>query len=191
MTGLDKILSEIENESREAALDIIAKANAEAERIFEEKRKESEKEIKAIKESTAKKEEDIMRRAKSTAEREARNGLLKKKQELIQEVIDEAKTRLLALPDEKYFEILEKLLDKFAHNTPGEILMSERDLARQSAAFSAAVKERGLVFSSEKLPHTGGFVLRYGEIEERCTFDAIIEAERDRLCDEAAKILFG
>ena len=37
----------------------------------------------------------------------------------------------------------------------------------------------------------GGFVLIYGDIEENCSFEALFDAQKDRLQDEVRALLFG
>ena len=79
----------------------------------------------------------------------------------------------------------------------GKICFSKKDLDRIPSDFEAKAsdiaKEKGGSLTVDKEPAdiADGFILKYGDIEENCTFDAIFEAKRDELRDLVNKNLFN
>ena len=101
------------------------------------------------------------------------------------------------LDDEKYFEMLEKLLEKHALAEDGTICFSEKDLERMPEGFpekikSIAASQGGSLTLSEKPEKVdGGFLLVYGGIEENCTIRAVFDSKREELSDQVNRLLFG
>ena len=135
-------------------------------------------------------------RAKSSAEQQRRTALLRAKQEIIADVIEEAYVTLKKKDAKGYFLTMEKILKTYALAEDGEIYFSKEDLARMPAGFEkkieAAAKEKGgsLVLKKEPKAIADGFVLVYGGIEENCTLRALFDAKRDQLQDQVNAILF-
>ncbi len=190
MTGLDKILKEIQLDAENKVSVIISDAENTAKAILDEAERTAQNEVKAIEEQTETAQKEIMERAKSAGEKAVRQAVLLKKREVIDDTLAKAKKQLLNLPDEEYFAFLTKILDKSAHNEAGEILLSQKDRERLSTTFREAFTQKGLTLSDRDIPH-GGFVLLYGDIEEKCTFDALFEAKTDTLSDIVVKTIFN
>ncbi len=94
MAGLDKIIGQIEEESKAAAARTIEAARAEAEKILETARKEAEAECADIERRSAQAVANILERGKSAAELKKRGSLLAEKQKLIGDTIARAKEEL-------------------------------------------------------------------------------------------------
>ena len=90
--------------------------------------------------------------------------------------MEEARARLKELDDTAYFELLSKMLDKYSTGKEGVIRLSARDLNRIPAEFQA--KALTTTFSKDAVNIDGGFVIVYSDIEENCSFDALISASR-------------
>ncbi len=191
MTGLDKILNEIQKESDDNTALIIRDAQSEAEEILSLAKTDTASAIKSIEDKTTALEADILSRSKSAGELSVRKAILLKKRQIINQIIEEAYGRLLALPDDEYFAFLIKALNKFAHDESGEILLNKRDKGRISSAFKKAFEEKKLLLSTKDIKSEGGFILIYGNIEENCTFEAIIEAKREHLTDLVMQTVFN
>ena len=191
MNGLDRILAEIAQDAKTAADKRVAEARANAQRIVGRAREEA----KAIEADAAQQAEleykRIVSRAHSTGEIAKKGVLLREKQKIIDGVLRDAHVKIASLGDEEYFAFLERLLNKYASGEQGEVLLSQRDKARVTAAFTAAAEKKGLRISGETRDIDGGFVLSYGSIEENCSISALMEAERDRLHDVVKAFLFG
>lgn len=197
MAGLDKIIGQIEEESKGAAARTLEAARAEAERILEMARKEAEEECCRIERRSDQAVANILERGRSAAELKKRGSLLAEKQRLIGETIAMVKEELKSLDGEAYFEMLLKLAVKSAQPGEGELLFSAKDLARLPEGFeeqvNAALKDKGAVLrvSADSRDIDAGFVLTYGGIEENCSFDAIFDSARETLQDKAQELLFS
>ncbi len=190
MTGLDKILNEIQKESEDKVSRIIREAEDKALEISKAAEKETAAQLKAIEDETAKREKDIADRAKSSGELSVRKAVLIKKREIIDEIIKETEESLYNLPEKEYFEFLGKLLDKFAHSEKGEILLNKQDKERLPKDFEEALSKKGLSVSQKEISEKGGFILVYGDIEEKCTFDALLSADGEKIMDTVMKTVF-
>lgn len=197
MAGLDKIISQIEEESKAAAARTIEAARAEAEKILETARKEAEAECSEIERRSGQAVDNILERGKSAADLKKRGSMLAEKQKLIRDTIARAKSELKSMEDEAYFGMILKLAVKSAQSGEGEILFSAKDLARLTGGFegqlNAALKDKGaqLHISKDTRDIDAGFVLTYGGIEENCSFDAIFDSAHETLQDITQEILFS
>lgn len=196
MAGIDVITKEILQDASDRAAEIAAKAQEQAAAIEAEARETAAKNSEA---AAAKAERDVAaydRRVQSQIRMEKREAVLAAKQEVIDQVIEEAYHRLMELDDQKYFDMLEKLIAKNVQNAKGEILFSASDRERLPADFmkrvqSAAEKKGGsLTLSKETAGIDGGFVLRYGGIDENCSLKALFDEKREVLQDRVHSILW-
>lgn len=196
MAGIDVITKEILQDASDRAAEIAAKAQEQAAAIEAEARETAAKNSEA---AAAKAERDVAaydRRVQSQIRMEKREAVLAAKQEVIDQVIEEAYHRLMELDDQKYFDMLEKLIAKNVQNAKGEILFSASDRERLPADFmtrvqSAAERKGGsLTLSKETAGIDGGFVLRYGGIDENCSLKALFDEKREVLQDRVHSILW-
>ncbi len=191
MNGLDKIISGIALEAEEDAEKIKAEARAKAERIISRAR---EREAEILSDAEAKAAEEsrsIAMRAEAAARAEEKRAVLREKQSIITEVLDNAVRNVLDYNPERYFNLMIRLLEKYAEDKPGEIIMSDAAKTWITPEFYGAIAKKGLKISDKFGDFQGGFILRYGEIEENCTLDALLESEHDRLHDIISRFLFG
>ena len=187
MTGLEKIINRIQEEADAAAAGRLEAAKAEADRILAEARTvcdsvdaETTEKITAMKAS-------YDSRVASSAEQSRKLALLRAKQEIIAEVLEEALERLRKEDTAGYFLNMEKILKKYVLPEDGEIYFSAKDLERMPDGFEkkiqAAAREKGgsLVLQKEPKDIADGFLLVYGGVEENCTWEALMDAKKDRL----------
>ena len=196
MTGLEKITSQIQEEAKDSAAKKLEAAKKEADEILAEAKKACEAMEAEAAEKDALLKTNYESRAKSSAEQQRRTALLRAKQEIIADVIEDAYVTLKKKDAKGYFLTMEKILKTYALAEDGEIYFSKEDLARMPAGFEkkieAAAKEKGgsLVLKKEPKAIADGFVLVYGGIEENCTLRALFDAKRDQLQDQGNAILF-
>ncbi len=194
MAGLDKILGSIKAESDEAVAARIDEARQRAEAIKKEAEDSVKDECTGIEERGKRNAEDTVSRAESAAALLKRKAVLAEKQAMIAEVFDEAKQKLLELPDDKYTDTITQIAVKNALPQEGSIIFSAADKKRLPSSFESDLNSRlkggKLKVSDDTIDTVGGFVLSYGGIEQNCTFAALIEAEREKLTDKVSKILF-
>ncbi|MEG0615248.1 MAG: V-type ATP synthase subunit E [Oscillospiraceae bacterium] len=196
MTGLDKIIQQISNEAVSAAASSVEAANKEAATIVWSVEDKGAKQCDKISQDSVAEVADYLSRAKSAAQLQKRQALLNAKLEIISDVIEKAKKALCELSDEEYFETITKMVKKYSIAEKGEIVFSEKDLARMPLLFDkkisrATAKGGGLKISEETRDIDGGFILLYEGIEVNCSFSAIFESERDAFQDKVHEILFS
>lgn len=196
MTGLEKIINTIDSDNAVRCEQIIASAQKRAESMKAEAKAQAE--IKA---------NEILGSAKEKCEKtadiqESRNAqiqkqvLLNTKINLINSVISAASQKLDNLTDSEYFDFLIKLIKKYAGEGPCEFIANAKDTARMPESFRsqavAAASANGaeLTFSEKTEDIKNGFILRYGLIEINCSFDSIIDENREELKEKVNAILF-
>ena len=197
MAGLDKMKSQILNEAKTAADAKTAKANAEAEEILSQAKAEAEKRQSGISQKSAAEVANYKDRVVSSIDLQRRTKILGAKQELIAAVLDKAYETVTGFGDKEYFDMILKLLGKYALAQEGEIFFSSADLNRMPAGFDKEVEKSAkagggsLKVSKEGKNIENGFVLVYGGIEENCTLRAMFDAKRDELSYKVHRMLFS
>lgn len=196
MGGLEEIIRQIKADAETEAKEILDKANDTCDSIKKETRDKIEKIEKAgtkKAESEAKLTLDMM---KSAAQMEAKQEVLRTKQEIISDIIDKAYDRISNLPDAEYFDVLLKIIEKYSQPAKGVICFNKKDLGRVPADFEekadkvAKNKNGSLEISKEAVDIENGMILDYGDIEENCTFKALFHNRKDILQDEINTLLF-
>lgn len=190
MNGLDRIIDGIIEDAKMESGKITAGARAEAGDIIRSAQEMAKKVIEDAKILADAEYNRIVKSAKSTAEVTEKRLLLREKQEIIEGVIKAAREKISALDDESYFKLMERLLDKCATGDAGELVLSERDKSRIKSSLIKAAKSKGLTISDKARNIDSGFVLVYGDIEENCSIETVMEAEKEKLYDAVNSFLF-
>ena len=196
MSGLDNIVKKIKSNSQEE-IELIKK-DAEGYRasVLAQAKKNTDKEIKDILDNSKREQAVYEEKVASSGEFKQRNALLKAKGEVIDEVIERALDELKNQDTDAYFDTVLNILKDNVQSNDGKICFSKADLDRMPSDFGAKVnevakeKDGSLEVDTEPADIADGFVLKYGDIEENCTFDAIFESKRDELRDLVNKNLF-
>ena len=197
MSGLDNIVEEIRNQSKQEADEILKEADVFCKDYMNKIKKDVEVEVVSIEKKALADRKLYEEKTVSGMEFLERNSILRAKQQVIEQAIDKARESIAGLNDEEYFNVLEKLLRKNVQQGKGQICFSKKDLERIPNGFEDRVKEivaenQGeLVIDKEPANIKDGFVLVYGEIEENCTLKALFDSNIDRIKDIANKQLFG
>ena len=196
MTGLDKMKSQILDEAKAAADSKLSNAKSQAEEILDKAKAEAAKTTSSISQKSEAEIANYKERIVSSIDLQRRTKILAAKQEIIAEVLDKAYGILKTMESSAYFDMLLKLLGRYALPQEGEIYFSSADLERLPDGYEAKISgiaaEKG---GSLTLSKTGrkieiGFILAYGGIEENCTIKAMFDAKRDELSDKVHKLLF-
>lgn len=195
MTGLDKIVGEIEQESKDGVSAILDEARKKADEIAAEAEKEitaEEKEIAAKAEARA---AAIVKQACDGADIIKRRSLLSTKQEIIAETLEAAKQKLYELSDSEYADFLEKLIIKNADDGRGVITFGTEDVPRIPQGFvsqiSAKLPEgKAIVEGMNNASFAHGFILSYEGAAENVSIDELFAANKDELTDIIKDTLF-
>lgn len=190
MAGVENITKEILQEAEESAAAIIREAeDKKAAALAEAKEQiaaETEKNEKKAKEAAA----TYLSRIESKADSDGRRAQLAARSAVISDVIERAKKELLNTDAPAYFDMLADMAEKACHGEAGTMVLSPADVKRLPAGFAekvnAAAKAKGgsLDIAAAGDPAIdGGFVLKYGGIDENCSISAIFAEKSTDLAD--------
>ena len=116
--------------------------------------------------------------------------ILKIKNEAVENIIQAAKNKIMSMEDKSYEALLVSLLKKYNEGKSGEIILSQADEKRNLKLLEKEAKALGLVVSEEKANIKGGFILKYGKIEENCSIDAVFKEKKEEITDYINSNLF-
>jgi len=197
MTGLEKIIKHIEDDSSTSAKMSILQAKSEAEQVIACARADGDKLCAQIAEKAQSDVSALLSRAESAAILQKKKMILNAKQELIGEIINKAKAKLMELPEKEYFDVLLNMIPKHAYEMAGDLIFCEADIKRIPNEFSQRVNSTlaqlpgaSLSVSKQAAQIAGGFVLKYGDVEENCSFEALLLTDKDALQDKISALLF-
>lgn len=197
MTGLEKMKSQILDEAKAAAESKIAEAKAQADEVVRTAEAEAARKAESISQKSKAEVANYQERVASSIDLKRRTEILKAKQEVIAEVLERAYEKMNTMGQQEYFEMLLKMVDKYALAQEGEICFSAADLTRLPEGFeaevgkTAAARGGSLKVSREGRNIQSGFILIYGGIEENCTLQAMFDARRDELSDKVNRLIFS
>lgn len=196
LTGLDKILSEIKNESEKEIKKILDAAHQEARQISEAAKAKSEEAVRQRNEAATQKIKERSAGFDTSLDIQRRRQILAKKQSLIAETLQKAKETLCGLPDGEYIDLLLKLAAQSAQPGEGVVLLNDRDKERLPADFESRLngalpEGASLTVSGDTLPIRGGIVLQYGNIVENSSIDSVFDERLDALSDLVRDALFA
>lgn len=191
MTSSEKILAGIAEDAKDRADEIISEAEKKAEEAAGERLAAAEEEAKAIAAAAAKAAELTKKTGESAAALLKRDAALSVKRELIESALKATAESINAYGDSEYFDLLLKLIEQNRLDKSGEVILSDRDTARDISAFKKALGRYSLTLSGETAETGGGFILKYGDIIINCGLEAVIREKRDTLTDTLNRELFG
>lgn len=116
--------------------------------------------------------------------------ILKTKNEAVENVLADSKNKIMSMNDKAYEALLISLLKKYHDEKNGEIIFSKSDEKRDLKLLEKEAKALGLELSDKRANINGGFILKYGKIEENCSIDAVFKEKREELTDYINSNLF-
>ena len=195
MTGLDKILSKIEQESAQKAEATLADANQKAKQILVEAQQAADEKAAVLIEKAQQEAQRKVTAARASAETLTRTNYLTVRNAVVNDVISAAYEAIESMSDEDYFDLLFSLCVKNVEKSECKLYLNRRDLARCPADFedriNQTVYETGAVqVAKEPKDIENGFVLVYGDMEVNCTLRAVFDEKMDALKDQLNPLLF-
>lgn len=187
MNGLDSIIDTIINEAQQQASKNIQAAQSEKAVLMSETEEELATVEKKFKEQILADSEKVIERASAANEQYLKQQLMITKMKFIDGVINEAMEKIRSMPAEEYFAAMEKLILSNAHNADGVIAFNKADNERMPKDFvkncSAKLDGGSIKLSEAAEDIDGGFIIRYGDVEENCSIESIFRFKYDELCD--------
>lgn len=193
MSGIDKIIKQIEADTDKVCASVVDNAQAKADAKIAAAQKEAERIIADGKEKTAARVVDIKKRGDSAAELEEKRVMLYTKQDIISTMLGEGLKAAKSLPDDEYFALLTKMVQKYSQPEDGVIYFGEKDRDRLPADYVDTLNRTAkgrITLADTAAPIEAGFILQYGGIEQNCSFDAVFAGEAENLSDRAGRLLF-
>ncbi len=199
MNGIEKITAKIADDAQQEIRNILDKAKSEAAEVKAKYAAQAEAEKAKILVTGEEQAKEIVRRAKSVAELEARQQILATKQKMISQAFDKALERMLALPKDDYVALLSRLTAQAASTGREEVVLSLQDrkdhgqkiVDGANKILKDQSRQAELKLSEETRPLIGGVQLKAGDVEVNSTLDSIVHFSKDSLALDVAAALFG
>ncbi len=194
MTGLEKIVARIKLDADNTANSIKVKSDAQCAKLMAEAQAEADTAIKNGEIKAQKKSDDIILRANSAAELEERKIMLFARQGVISDMVSKALDSIANLPQDKYFELIYKMISRYSEDAEGVISFGSSDLKRLPADFEsrANAESKGtLKLSKTTASIDNGFILTYGSVDVNCSFSSLFSDNSEKISDAVAKLLFA
>ena len=154
-------------------------------------------EIKAVQDAyaarLAKEEPEVLRRREIVAELDAKRVDLGVRQRLVTEAFEASLKQMVEMAPDKYVKFADRLMAA-AVVTGHEVVFvgkNEKHLDQRWLDGYNASHNTSLTLSAERLPISGGFVLRNDRIDTNCSWDMLIEDARADIETEVVKRLFA
>ena len=220
MTGLSKITDKILAEAREDAARALAEADAKCEQIAAQYAAKAAAIRAELNEEARREAAELVARAKSGEAMERRNASMELRSAKIDEAFSLAHKELLQLSEERYLELLMRLLLSAVRiqsrqeivsrelygeeDAPSyeryEVLLNERDRVRFGEALMRNLEARidqdyaamlqKIFLSEQTVGIDGGLILKSGSIELNCSLRALFEELRPSLEAKVGQRLF-
>lgn len=195
MTGLEKILSTIEQDSNDRCREITEQAQKQAQEIIDTASAKAQENIANAKASVDKKVAEHDGAIEASVSMTKNRIILEGKLDIISSTLDRALEVIKALPKKEYFEILKGLILKNVRKGEGVLRLSKEDTEKLPSNFIDSINnalKRGYKISlGESADIDSGFILVYGDIDINCSFDAVASAKREELRDTLNEMLFN
>lgn len=195
MTGLEKILSTIEQDSNDRCREITEQAQKQAQEIIDAASAKAQKDIENAKASVDKKVAEHDGAIEASVSMTKNRIVLEGKLDIISSTLERALEVIKALPKKEYFEILKGLILKNVRKGEGVLRLSKEDTEKLPSNFIDSINnalKRGYKISlGESADIDSGFILVYGDIDINCSFDAVASAKREELRDTLNEMLFN
>ncbi len=197
MSGIDKIIEKIILDAKEQHERIINDAEKRAKELLEDVRDKTQKECDALISKQEQKAENADRISEASGDLRYRQLVLAAKKDVIDDILKRTQDALNALEISEYFDLLSEMVCAYAHSgEEGVIRFNKRDYQRLPQGYINKLNNRlggsnELILDDKHAAISGGFLLIYGEIEENCSFEAVITSKANKLSDIAAQMLFS
>lgn len=183
MSKLENLTQKIIEDAEAKSRSILEDAEKAKKDIVDHKTKEAKDRKVRILEKAAFDAKLMKERILSNAEVHARNEELTAKQEVINRVFQEAKKRLVQLPEKEYTAFLQRTLDQVAGGDDAMIITT-KDMLEPVKALGLSQKVSETEFVSS------GFMVRNDKISMNFNFDDLVDYYKEEMVKDVADILF-
>ena len=195
MTGLEKILSQIDRDADMRCDELEKNARKKAEQLLNDAAIQAEKIASLSAEQTEKTLDTLSRSADSAAQLTRSRTLLKAKLDIINSALESSLENIKALDKSEYFAFIKELIIKNAKPGEGVLRFCKKDKGRLPDGFvselCSSINPDCKIVLGDEADIDSGFILTYGDIDINCSFDAIAAEKRDEIKDALNSILFN
>ena len=194
MSGLEKIISTIDSQAAASIDEINAQAQAKEQELLKKAEQEGDARYSAIVEDTKGRLAIQLSSAKTQAEARVKQAVLEGKVELLNDTLEKTLKTLHDMPNGEFEELVLSIARGNVTQKSGEIRFNEHCLNKLSADFINKLNDAlgtQLTLCANAQVIADGFVINSGLVEVNCTFEAIIEANRQELSDAVCEKLFS
>jgi len=183
----EKILEQIKKDSEKEINQILKEAEKQTASIIDIARKEAEVESEKILSRGKNQSENIKKILVSKASQDAKRGAMKAREKIIEECFTKAYQKLSEISGKEYKKIVTNLTEKGLKKLSGNCLAIVSKDEDKEIAKNLGLKVIGSVDAS------GGIILKSddGQITLDNTFDGILERKKDRIRIKVGKLLFS
>jgi V/A-type H+-transporting ATPase subunit E len=184
---IEKIIQQIEEESKGEIDRIIDESRNEAEEILSTAIKEGKEECEKMKEKMEREIDQMEKRITSTARREANRSIMEAKEEVIMDCFKLAKEKLSSINDKKYVTTIKSFIER------GKKIIGKKCMIVSSRKKDVEIAKRmGIPTAKEEIKAIGGIIIRSmdGSISIDDTFDGILERKKESIRNLVARVLF-
>ena len=194
MAGIDSIIDRILKDARESADARVARAEQDAEKLIAKKKDQAkEEEAKMLADAQAVIDaQDKQNRASQNTKSQRR--LLSERVALIDEIVEEAKKRIRALPKEERLAMIRDFVVSSSEGEDGVLIVSEQDKAAVDSAFLKELSEKTnstITLSDKAGDFDTGCILICGECEYNGTLEARADDLQSDMRDAVNQVLFA
>jgi V/A-type H+-transporting ATPase subunit E len=188
--GTDELRKAVLQEATAEATALIDAATAKASEAVETQNRQLEEQAeKRVAEHRAMRDRDIVNRT-AALKIELRNALLQRKQQLLDDLYQEAK-RAVQGDESLYRAYLKQALDQLGQTVPVSIECTARDQGPVRDILKDRVEWANVRIDAALADNEGGLIARFAEGDLDLTLSAAIGALRENTVLEVAPVLFG
>ena len=197
MSGLDRLIQRIDEESRDHAEEISTAAAAYEERLLEKAR---QKDLEEREVRLSKTEEDVLllkERRRSNVRLKVRNDVLQAKQDIMAMVLAQARRQLSDVSSQVFMAFLSNHLLKAVATGEEMLYLNSRCAAKLTEGFLAQVNAALLKegrqgkLTLSVVDMADGFILSRKGVDMDFTFNALLDQQREDLEEALTRQLFG
>lgn len=187
MSGLDKIAETIVWEAQEKANEIKIEAQEKVQSIEAEAAKDNEALKRDLAEDIERQADAVIERYASDARQERRRVLLKTRSDAIEDVIADAKERIVNMPEYEYFDMMRGLCVRNARPGEGVLHFAQADNDRLPGDFlqrcNSEITDGSVVLGEPVINLAHGFLIAYGKVVQNCSLESIFEINKNQIWD--------
>ena len=194
MAGIDSIIDRILKDARDAADARVARAEQDAEKLIAKKKDQAkEEEAKMLSDAQAVIDAQA-KQNRATQNTKSQRRLLSERVALIDEIVEEAKKRIRALPKEERLAMIRDFVVASSEGDDGCLIVSAQDRADITDSFLSELSEKTnskITLSDKAGDFDTGCILICGECEYTGTLEARVSDLESDVRDAVNQVLFA